>query len=89
MFYLRGDEGRYAAPAADRTLGIAVWSAGRRFFFPGATDSLALSLARLALGDALEAPGTRVEWGEVEGGGWRQVRVLKESDEGAAHASDY
>lgn len=87
--YYRGDERRRAAPPGERTIGVAVWSAGRRFFFPGASEALAVQIARLVMGDALEAPGVRIEWGEADGAAWRCEQVLKESDEESTSGANH
>lgn len=66
---LRPDERRRGN--ADRpTPGVLVVTSTGRHFFPGGTYEQGMVLARIALGDALEAPETRIEYGTRDGPIW-------------------
>lgn len=75
--HLRPDE-RSGTPSATRTVGVVVLTEGRRYFFAGGTEALALIMADNVLGtERMKYPDTRVEFGEARDGVWIPEKVLK------------
>lgn len=63
--FLRPDEVR---ESTNPTPGVCVITADRRrYWFPGSTPDLALSLARPALGDIINDPNTTIDFGTRDG----------------------
>ena len=79
MLYLRPDEQRSARPTGDRTLGLMIKCGGRRYFFPGSSPAVALSLCLLPP-ERLEAPDTVIEFGTADGTHWAPEKVLKAAE---------
>lgn len=75
--YGRPDEqSRDSGP--ERRVGVMVFAAGRRAFFPGGSVALAMSLARQITPPAvMDDPATRIEFGTAHGTAWACEEVVQ------------
>ena len=79
MMFLRDFERGRKESSSTRTVGVALFVRGRRYFFPGATEELGLAHPAFPK-EEMDNPSSRVEFGEADGSAWRCIRVLKSPD---------
>ncbi len=58
---------------------LVVMKDRRRSFFPGGDERCGLILARMQVGEVLDDPETRIEFGLRYGAAWETLNVLKKS----------